>query len=62
MPEVISNVMVVGDKRKHLAAIVTIRYGRDCIGSGYLTSQFRGKISQLDNSEKTTHFGNKSAN
>lgn len=46
MPEVISNVMVIGDKRKHLAAIVTIRYGRDCIGSGYLTSQFTGKISQ----------------
>ena len=48
MPEVISNVMVVGDKRKHLAAIVTIRYGRDCIGSGHFPSQFRGNISQLE--------------
>ncbi|XP_023334376.1 long-chain-fatty-acid--CoA ligase ACSBG2 [Eurytemora carolleeae] len=32
MPEVISNVMVVGDKRKHLAAIVTIRSQLDAQG------------------------------
>ena len=29
MKEIISNVMVVGDKRKHLAAIVTLRTQMD---------------------------------